>query len=78
MSEPARTVIEARLSALEAEVRRLCGVVAQLHPKAPEPWWRAIAGTFADDPAFDEAMRLGRKYRESLRPKPRRKSKRGR
>ncbi len=28
-------------------------------------WWEEIAGTFADDPAYDEAMRLGREYRLS-------------
>ena len=32
---------------------------------AAEPWWKRIAGVFADDPAFDEAMRLGREYREA-------------
>ena len=30
-----------------------------------------IEGIFANDPAFEEAMRLGREYRESLRPKSR-------
>lgn len=32
-----------------------------------KPWWERIAGTFADSPAYEEAMRLGREYRESLR-----------
>ena len=36
------------------------------------PWWRQIAGRFANDPVYDEAMRLGRQYRESLRPKSKR------
>jgi hypothetical protein len=31
------------------------------------PWWEKIVGTFADNPVYDEAMRLGREYRESLR-----------
>jgi hypothetical protein len=26
-----------------------------------------VSGTFKDNPAFDEAMRLGREYRESQR-----------
>jgi hypothetical protein len=29
-----------------------------------------IWGAFADDPAFEQTMRLGRQYRESQRPKP--------
>lgn len=33
-----------------------------------EPWWKALHGRWADNPVFDEAMRLGREYRESLRP----------
>lgn len=32
-----------------------------------DPWWEEISGTFADNSAYDEAMRLGRKYRNSLR-----------
>lgn len=31
------------------------------------PWWEKISGTFADNLVYDEAMRLGRKYRNSLR-----------
>jgi hypothetical protein len=66
-----------RLSLLEAEVEKLKTQLAQIQPTtAPQPWWRKIAGTFANDPAHAEAMELGRKYRESLRPptKARRKS----
>ncbi|MBD2490565.1 hypothetical protein [Aulosira sp. FACHB-615] len=29
-------------------------------------WWQKIAGTFADNSAYDQAMQLGREYRESL------------
>ena len=32
------------------------------------PWWEQIAGTFPDNLVYDEAMRLGREYRGSLRP----------
>jgi len=32
------------------------------------PWWEQIAGTFAGNSVYDEAMRLGREYRGSLRP----------
>jgi hypothetical protein len=60
--------LELRLAALEAEV-------AQLKQRMDEPaeakqhWVDKVFGVFADDPDFLEAMRLGRKYRESQRPK---------
>ena len=60
--------LEERLAALEAEVERLKGQLGhQLN--SGKPWWEEIAGTFANDPIYAEAMRLGREYRESLRPK---------
>jgi hypothetical protein len=60
--------IELRVAALEAEVARL---KRQLESPAQtkEHWVDKVYGAFADDPDFLEAMRLGRKYRESLRPK---------
>ncbi len=60
-----------RVAALEAEVARLKEMV--FSSKDETPWWKRIAGTFAGDPAFLEAMRLGREYRQSLRPKKRNK-----
>lgn len=60
--------LEIRLIALEAEVARLKKKVEATDETAL-PWWEKISGTFADDPIYDEAMQLGREYRESLRPK---------
>ena len=61
--------MEQRMTALEEEVARL---KAQFAGKSAseKPWWEKIWGTFADDPAYLEAMRFGREYRESTRPKP--------
>ena len=56
--------LESRIAALEKDVELLKKTV-ELKQR---PWWEKIAGTFADDPIYDEAMSLGRKYRESLRP----------
>lgn len=59
--------LEERVAALEAAVVRL----SQERPAAAEvkqPWWAEIWGTFKNDPHYEEAMRLGRAYRESLRP----------
>jgi hypothetical protein len=63
-----------RVTALEAEVARLKEIV--VNSKSKEPWWREIVGAFRGDPAFLEAMRLGREYRESLRPKAKKSGKR--
>jgi hypothetical protein len=60
-----------RITALETEVALLKAKIEELSPPS-KPWWEQIAGTVANDPIFEEAMRLGREYRESLRPKPRR------
>ena len=60
--------IEQRVAALEAEVSRLRQELEAV-TKPASPWWQPMVGAFADDPAFEEAMGLGREYRESLRPK---------
>ncbi|WP_309734308.1 hypothetical protein [Chamaesiphon sp. OTE_75_metabat_556] len=54
--------LEERLTLLEAEVDRLKRKI-DLNA-ADLPWWEKIAGTFAENPAYDEAMKLGREYRE--------------
>ena len=60
--------IELRLAALEAEVAELKQRLEQ--PAEPRRHWvDKVFGSFAGDPDFLEAMRLGRKYRESQRPK---------
>jgi hypothetical protein len=67
--------LEERLAALESEVARLREDLECLDRPA-QPWWNQIVGTFADDPAFEKASELGRRYRKSLRPKPAPRSKR--
>ena len=66
--------LEQRVAALEAEVAKWKDEQAEQQQKK-KPWWEQICGTFANDPDYDEAMRLGRKYRESTGPKPKRKKK---
>jgi hypothetical protein len=60
--------LKKRVAALEAEVAMLKMKVDAAN--GGKPWWEQIWGAFADDPAFEQAMRLGRQYRESQRPKP--------
>ena len=59
--------LEARLSALEREMAQIKRSLRGKSGSA-EPWWERIAGVFEDDPVFEQAMKLGREYRESLRP----------
>lgn len=57
--------IEERVAILEAEMASLKSKLEVVSsPKTP--WWQKIVGTFADNSAYDEAMQLGREYRESL------------
>ncbi|MCW3050841.1 MAG: hypothetical protein JWN14_11 [Chthonomonadales bacterium] len=60
--------IEERLTALEAAVQRLKEERTATSSTAEAPWWKRVIGVYKDDPEFLEAMRLGREYRESLRP----------
>ena len=60
------TEVEKRITVLEKEVAFLKQKIEK-DEKSKEPWWKQIIGTFADDPAHEEAMRLGREYRLSQR-----------
>jgi hypothetical protein len=56
--------LEKRVDALERELRSLKSAVRKNKNKGP--WWERLAGTFKDDPLFDEMVEAGRKYRRSL------------
>lgn len=62
----AASELEVRVSTLERELATLKDKLAK-EGKIELPWWQQISGTFADDPLFDEAMRLGREYRKNLK-----------
>ena len=66
--------IEKRVATLEAEAAKL---KVRIHIPGDDnlPWWERIAGSFEDDPLYEGAMRLGREWRESFRPKPRHRKK---
>lgn len=62
-----RSALEQRVTNLEVEVSNLKRKFDEL--ATFQPWWKQIVGTFEDDPIYDEAMKRGRHYRRSLRPK---------
>ncbi len=62
-----RSNLAVRVTALEEEFSAL---KEQLITKDKSNWTDKIFGSFENDPDFDAAMELGRKYRESFRPKP--------
>ena len=73
--------LEERLFALEKKMSELQDQLnknerSANHPNPNGPWWREGAGRFAGDPVFEEIVRLGREYRQSLHPDYAKKKKR--
>jgi hypothetical protein len=63
----ASITLEERVERIEAELLQVKEQLGGL-PRSGAPWWKKVVGVYKDDPEFTEAMRLGREYRESLRP----------
>jgi len=55
--------VEERLTALEQELQALKQQVTV--QKDHRSWIEKIAGTFKDDPDFEEIVRLGREFRKA-------------
>jgi hypothetical protein len=60
--------IEARVAILESELARVKQQL-KLADNPKNDWLNAVSGSFANDTVYDKAMRLGKQYRDSLRPK---------
>ncbi len=60
------TELEKRVAILEKELTKLKNRVETV--ESGKPWWERITGTFEKDPVYEQAMKLGRKYRQSLSP----------
>lgn len=58
--------IEQRFGSTRDGVEAIRDDLHQLPNKA-QYWWQTVLGKFANDDDFEEAMRLGREYRESQR-----------
>jgi hypothetical protein len=61
----AAETLEERLTTVEHELAKVKRQLASRKPEPSGPWWEQQVGTFADDPLYDEAMRLGRAWRET-------------
>jgi prefoldin subunit 5 len=57
--------LERRVEHLESEIQTLRKKLDEL--SRTKPWWDRIAGTFEKDPMYEQAMKLGRKYRRAQR-----------
>lgn len=56
--------LEARVATLETELAQVKQMLSGVLQKKV-PWWLKVAGSFEDDPTFDEAVRLGQEWRKS-------------
>ncbi|MEE3717978.1 hypothetical protein V2H45_14655 [Tumidithrix elongata RA019] len=55
--------LETRVAALETELAQMRQMLSVFIQK--NPWWLKVAGSFENDPAFDEANRLGQAWCKS-------------
>ncbi len=65
---PTKT-LEDRVTAVEKELAAMKQQLEKDKSQPAVPGWEKIFGIFANSEGFEEAVRLGREYRESLRPK---------
>ena len=53
--------LEEKVISLEKEINQVKKILS-INVKKSVPWWEEIAGTFADNLAFEEAVKLGNQY----------------
>jgi hypothetical protein len=56
--------LEVRVATLETELAQMKQMLSEFFPKK-SPWWFKVAGSFENDPTFDEAIRFGQEWRKS-------------
>ncbi len=59
--------LEDRLAAVESELAQIRRQLAAERPQTGPAGWEKMFGIFADSEGFDEAVRLGREYRQAQR-----------
>ena len=57
--------LEQRVSTLEKELSEIKQMLAKFS-ELKSPWWLKVAGSFEQDPTFDEVVKLGQEWRESV------------
>ncbi|MFQ4146060.1 hypothetical protein [Chlorogloeopsis sp. ULAP02] len=55
--------LEMRVAILEKELAKIKQTLAE-SLKRKEPWWLKVAGSFENDPTFDETVCLGQEWRK--------------
>ncbi len=61
----ATETLEVRLAQVEDELAQIKRQLAADKPQSGSGGWEKIFGSFANSEGFDEAVRLGREYREA-------------
>jgi hypothetical protein len=56
--------LEARVATLETELAQMKKTMSGFL-QTKTPWWLKVAGSFENDPTFDEVVRLGQEWRKS-------------
>jgi hypothetical protein len=58
--------LEVRVANLEAELAQMKQLMSSFYqPETESRWWLKVAGSFENDPDFDEAVRLGQEWRKA-------------
>ncbi len=56
--------LEARVAVLEKELVQMKELLSGF-VEEKKPWWLKVAGSFEDDPTFDEAVRFRQEWRDA-------------
>jgi hypothetical protein len=57
--------LEAPVATLEIELAQMKQILYGVVQKK-SPWWLEVAGSFENDPTFEEAVRLGEEWRKRV------------
>lgn len=58
--------LEERIAALEHEIQKMKSQLRMTGEPSRQTWWEKRAGTFKNDPLFDDIVEAGQTYRRSL------------
>lgn len=58
--------LEERVATLEIELAKMKQALSDSR-QGKTAWWLKVAGSFEDDPTFDEAVRFGQEWRRTAK-----------